>query len=168
MSATPEAMLFTWEFDASAQQAHSPARTPTIAPSLLAQLAEASRQQAPVTPIALPNEVNMVIRDPEGDIRVTVGREAKDVAVHLEVPAGLMAAVTEAEAPIRVSLNEEGYQLEDYEVAEREDGVERQPDRERARQRGQRPRRDARHSREEQDKHRPTSNTGWRLLDRRA
>ena len=164
-------MFFAWEFDTAATQTIQQPTTPTVAPSLLSQLAAASRQEPaamPVTPMALPNEVSMVIRDQDGDIRVTIGREERDVAVKVEVPTGLMAAVKEAEAPVRVSLHEEGYQLEGFDVEEREAGVDQNPEREQPHRRGQQARRGAHSARNDTGSTRSTSSPGMRLLDRRA
>jgi hypothetical protein len=142
MANTPEAMLFTFEYDAGHA---SPAQHggPIIAPSLTSQLAQASQAsqtELPIGPAAMPEELSLLIRDPDGDIRLFVGREDRDVAVKVEVPTGLMSAVQEAEAPIRAGLAEEGFELDGYEVQEREDGVGRQAERERegrqARRRG--------------------------------
>ena len=171
MSATPEAMLFTWEFDTTASQGVAQAPSTAVAPSLLAQLAAASRAEVPLAPVAMPAEVRFVINDPQGDIHLSVGREARDVAVKVEVPTGLMAAVKEAEAPIRSSLQDEGYQLEGYEVREREDGVQHAPERDRHQPEAQRGRQNPRRSTNNSpasENPPPEKTAGLRLLDRRA
>ncbi len=131
MSETPESMFFTWEFDPGANQALSRAPGATVSPSLLSQLAEASRQELPVTPGAMPDEVKLILPDPEGDIRLTVGRDQRELAVKLEVPTGLISAVREAEAPLRASLEDDGYQLQDYLVSDGEAEAEHSSGRER-------------------------------------
>jgi len=172
MASTPESMLFTFEFDTAASSSVARASSPTVAPSLLSQLADASRLQAPLTPVAMPDEINLVIRDPAGDIRMNVGRDDRDVAVKLEVPTGLMAAVREAEAPIRASLQDEGYELEGYDVEEHEEqGVDQSPQRDRSQRHTQREGRGRRrHSSQEREATHPTRRPilGPRLLDRLA
>jgi len=171
MAATPEAMLFTMEYDAGATTTIGRAASPTITPSLLSQLAEASRAQTPVTPTAMPDEISLVIRDAAGDIRLEVGRDQKDVAVKVEVPTGLLAAIQEAEAPIRASLHEEGFELEGYEVQEREDGIDQAPHRDDADHRARHPRDGAGRSDRADAHEEPTERertTGPRLLNRRA
>jgi hypothetical protein len=166
MAATPEALFFTVEYDAGSAPIGR-TQAPAIAPSLTAQLAAASRAELPVGPAAMPEEVSLLIRDPDGDIRLFVGREDREVAVKLEVPTGLMAAVQEAEAPIRAGLAEEGFELDGYEVQEREEGLDRQAERERT---GQRTRRRGRQqpSAPEPEARDRDPGSGLRLLNRRA
>ncbi len=169
MSTTPESMLFTWEFDAVASRGVARAQAPAVAPSLLSQLADASRAQTPLAPVAMPDELRLVIQDPEGEIHVSVGRDERDVTVKVDVPTGLMAAVKEAEAPIRASLQDDGYQLEDYDVQERDvDAAPKRDQPEHHAPRGRRPlRRHAQHSSKTSETP-TTQNPGPRLLDRRA
>jgi len=172
MASTPESMLFTFEFDTAASSSVARATSPTVAPSLLSQLAEASQARVPVGPAAMPNEISLVIRDPAGDIRLNVGRDERDVAVKLEVPTGLMAAVQEAEAPIRASLQDEGYKLEGFDVQEREEeDVHQAPERDRSRRHAQREQHgQGRNVPREREADPPTRKPmlGPRLLDRRA
>ncbi len=171
MASTPESMYFTWEFDTAASRSIAQPAAPTVAPSLLSQLAAASQREPgalPLPPSALPDQINLLIRDPEGDIRLTVGREERDVAVKVEVPHGLMAAVKEAEAPMRASLQDGGYQLEGFEVREREAGVDQQPEHQQPHRRAQRPRQGQARAGQDPESTRSTSTPGLRLLDRRA
>ncbi len=172
MSATPESMLFTWEFDpAAASQQVARAPTAAVSPSLTAQLAAAragAGAEAPILPAALPDQVNLLIRGPNGTIEVAVGREKQDVSVRVEVPTGLMAAVREAQAPIQLALELEGYDLESFDIHAGEPGVEQAPEHDRSDQRGG-------HSRQTKDsndnpdsEHTQPTGPRSRLLDLRA
>jgi hypothetical protein len=169
MSAAPESMLFTFEFDAGAARIGQGPGAGGVAPSLLSQLAAASRQEGPVAPFlpsAMPDEVSLLIHDPDGDIKLDVGRQDRDVAVRIEVPSGLFSALREAEAPIRSSLHEEGYELEHFELSARED-LERSPEREQTERHSKR-RQAAAHTRRPPDPPQERTTSGPRLLNRRA
>jgi hypothetical protein len=61
-------------------------------------------------------DLTLLLDDPEGPVKVTVGREQREVSVQVEVPTGLLVAVREAQAPIRTALGQQGLELGRYEV----------------------------------------------------
>jgi len=119
VSSTPEQLFFTLEYQpgsaatisrgpqgGTAAGAHALATAPTAAPNL------------PQTPIlaALPEQVALLVRDPDGDIRLTIGREDSDFSVRVEAPRGLLPAIRQAESPIQLALEEDGLNLESFDA----------------------------------------------------
>jgi hypothetical protein len=112
LASLPEPLLFTVEFDTSA--AASLGRATGAVGQIMPPTAS---PEIPMAPVALPREIEVQLQDPEGPVRLTVGRDKRDVNVRVEVPTGLFPAVQEARHPVRAALAEHGLELGRYDVS---------------------------------------------------
>jgi len=76
-------------------------------------------------PAALPSEVELLVQDEDGPIRLTVGRQQRDISVRVEAPGELLSGIRQSEAPLSSALEEDGYTLEEFQ-AEANDSQEQQ------------------------------------------
>ncbi|MFH1469867.1 MAG: hypothetical protein ABIO70_36120 [Pseudomonadota bacterium] len=111
LASVPEPMLFTVEFDAQAAVAATrAAQTPGPAAP------HAASPPPPLAALALPREVELLLQDPDGPVKLTVGRDQREVSVRVEVPHGLLPAIEEAHQPVRAALAQRGFELGRYDV----------------------------------------------------